>query len=99
MCAPGEGAECQRRYWRLIRKFEDTCRETDFWAAMHAVQDSHSPGHRDYQVWEGEPKSLWDWLKVVPHGIADASGIGANLAVRDSYWLIKKWQEKCKCKK
>jgi len=106
MCAPGwkMKADCARKYEELIHKWEQTCKEEDFWKAVHAVQDSHSPGHDEYETWYGDrpgwgywwAEPSW-WIRNIPHGIQDISGYGIADAAGDTAELIKKWNAKCGC--
>jgi len=102
MCGPGERKDqCAERFADLVKKWETTCDERDFWRAVHATQDSYSPAHNEYETWWGMPSAGWQWpmlsVWVIPHIIGDATGSGRMAARRDTVQLIQKWKEKCGC--
>lgn len=67
--------------------------------ALHAIQDSHAPGHAGWKTWNGMPweKGGESWGGAVLHVLGDVLPLsgGAAQATRAA---ILKWCERCGCK-
>jgi RHS repeat-associated protein len=77
----------------LDRRREDICNVESLARAIHAVQDSYSPAHANFEPWHGMG---WNLPALIAHGYQDATA-----DTRGAFEATKQWiaaaQQKCNC--
>jgi RHS repeat-associated protein len=87
--------QAEAKFKQRVRESLDSCTLEDLAKALHAIQDSYSPGHRGFKKWHGLEET--STLSLVWHGILDSPLMFLPLmdAKKATRRTIEDW--KCKC--
>lgn len=101
-------AEAKARFDQHVESELAKCTMEGLAFALHAIQDSHAPAHRDFKPWGGMPPLasymadlLGDWGSVVIHVVRDAPtpwNIPEILRTKHATFdTIQRWKAQCQC--